>query len=396
MKSLESAIKSVKENYATGKISSEADSITEIKKILHKGLGWDSLDLRQMQSEFPVGERNSGRVDLVLFDSNGHVFALIEAKKADEISNDSKRRKYTSQLFNYAIEKGARLLILTDGLLWYFFVPGGGADTLLEINLLNDEGYQKFNKDVSRILGRNIVESEKLSKNINEIYEEKFLSDKARKAIKPAWENLLKNSKIHNLISNEVQKHTNVEPGIEDIDNFLKTIGIAVSTDRIAQKTVPQKVQSKSSKKSVRSSSAPQYSLVKVIYKGKPIFDQTNEENKRRGLWVRELVKLFGKIEEDHPGTLEKMRKFNTPNRSNFYKASDGDIEISSSHKEMEINDEWRVNVWLDNKTKLKRIKAMCEFAGLKFKDFYGLHQSEGSESQFDVIVEFAEDSEFQ
>ncbi len=77
-------------------------------------LGWDRDNIRQVCPEFSAG---NGRVDYCLrLSEQSKVF--IEAKRMNEDLN-----RHEEQLLDYAFRQGVELAVLTNGILWWFYLP---------------------------------------------------------------------------------------------------------------------------------------------------------------------------------------------------------------------------------------------------------------------------------
>lgn len=77
-------------------------------------LGWNIFDVREVTPEHDVG---SGRVDYCLH-VLGREAVYLEVKRAAE---DLERHE--KQLLDYAFTRGVRLAVLTNGLLWWLYLP---------------------------------------------------------------------------------------------------------------------------------------------------------------------------------------------------------------------------------------------------------------------------------
>lgn len=85
-------------------------------------LGWNIVDPSEVQAEFQVGNGND-RVDYCLKVVTPRVF--VEAKKAGEQLSG-----HEDQLLNYTYHYGVELAALTNGLVWWLYLPlrGGRKD----------------------------------------------------------------------------------------------------------------------------------------------------------------------------------------------------------------------------------------------------------------------------
>ena len=77
-------------------------------------IGWNCFNLQEVTPEFPVGK---GRIDYCLHvDQKKAVF--VEVKRPwEELDNHEK------QLLEYSFADGVEIAVLTNGLVWWFYLP---------------------------------------------------------------------------------------------------------------------------------------------------------------------------------------------------------------------------------------------------------------------------------
>ena len=79
-------------------------------------LGWDRDNVHEVAPEFPVG---NGRVDYCLRIGDKKA-VFIEVKRAGE---DLEKHQNQEQLLEYAFRDGVEIAVLTNGLVWWFYLP---------------------------------------------------------------------------------------------------------------------------------------------------------------------------------------------------------------------------------------------------------------------------------
>ena len=109
---LEGLIERLRESKSIFLSSEEATKQGVILPILAQ-LGWDRDNIQEVIPEYSVG---SGRVDYCLKTVGQSVF--LEVKRANEALE-----RHQEQLLDYAFRQGVKLAILTNGLLWWFYLP---------------------------------------------------------------------------------------------------------------------------------------------------------------------------------------------------------------------------------------------------------------------------------
>ena len=81
-------------------------------------LGWDTFDPGEVAREYPV---RGGKVDYCLRGPMS-ALALIEVKRTGQELSE-----HQEQLLGYAFREGAPLAALTDGLVWWLYLPRAGG-----------------------------------------------------------------------------------------------------------------------------------------------------------------------------------------------------------------------------------------------------------------------------
>jgi|CXWL01.1.fsa_nt_gi hypothetical protein len=81
------------------------------------GLGWNTYNVREVAPEHSVG---NGRVDYCLHLGQKRIY--IEVKRVTEVLD-----RHEKQILEYAFNDGVELAILTNGLLWWFYLPLAGG-----------------------------------------------------------------------------------------------------------------------------------------------------------------------------------------------------------------------------------------------------------------------------
>jgi len=110
---LEALIERLRENRALFLSGEEATRQGAVLPVLGR-LGWDRDDIRQVVPEFSVG---TGRVDYCLrIGDQSKVF--IEVKRTNEELD-----RHQEQLLDYAFRAGVEIAVLTNGLVWWLYLP---------------------------------------------------------------------------------------------------------------------------------------------------------------------------------------------------------------------------------------------------------------------------------
>ena len=76
-------------------------------------LGWNTYDINEVEPEYKVSD---GRVDYCLKAKNKKVFIEVKRMREDLDSHEK-------QLLEYSFSEGVEIAVLTNGLLWLFYLP---------------------------------------------------------------------------------------------------------------------------------------------------------------------------------------------------------------------------------------------------------------------------------
>ena len=97
-------------NYRATLFNNEAATRAVLIDPVLRALGWDTGNTFMVEVEKTIG---NVRADYALYDSNGNVAAVVEAKKLGENLN-----QYQTDITKYAYSFGVGNVFLTDGLIW--------------------------------------------------------------------------------------------------------------------------------------------------------------------------------------------------------------------------------------------------------------------------------------
>ena len=107
-------IETARKHIQNGKIHNEYQVRLAVIQPSLRALGWDTTDPDQVVPEFGISR---GRVDYALLGEDGTPLVLIETKAHNRITEDS-----LNQLFRYAYDAGAGIIVLTDGQKWELYL----------------------------------------------------------------------------------------------------------------------------------------------------------------------------------------------------------------------------------------------------------------------------------
>lgn len=194
-------------------------------------LNWDIFDTDEVSPEHPAG----GEVDFSLrINDIDKIF--IEVKRVGWRLEQKEER----QLCDYSSFKGVELAILTNGLIWQFYLPqlkcSWEKKRFWTINLMEqdlDDIVSKF----FNFLEKNKVESGEAFKNAEIIYEDAKRKKIIMEFLPKAWNEIINkpDDLLIELIQNKTEKLCGYKPDIEQVKQFLKEIKVESDIIQIPQ-----------------------------------------------------------------------------------------------------------------------------------------------------------------
>ncbi len=198
--------------------SSEQDTREIAVNTVIGELGWDTLDRDEVAREYSV---RGGRVDYCLRSQAGNL-VLIEVKRAG-----TDLTEHQEQLLRYAFDEGAPLAVLTDGLVWWLYLPTAG--TSWEQRLFFRVNFREEQPDASaaalyRFLNRDGVVSGAAQGEAEREFESQERDRRVRAALQDAWQRVLgdPNSLLRDLLAEAVQEIAGHQPDQDMIADFLQ------------------------------------------------------------------------------------------------------------------------------------------------------------------------------
>ncbi len=198
--------------------SSEQDTREIAVNTVIGELGWDTLDRNEVAREYSV---RGGRVDYCLR-SQAHNLVLIEVKRAG-----TDLTEHQEQLLRYAFDEGVPLAVLTDGLVWWLYLPTAG--TSWEQRLFFRVNFREEQPDASaaalyRFLNRDGVVSGAAQSEAEREFESQERDRRIRAALQDAWQRVLgdPNSLLRDLLAEAVHEIAGHQPDQDMIADFLQ------------------------------------------------------------------------------------------------------------------------------------------------------------------------------
>ena len=184
-------------------------------------LGWDTFNPNEVAREYSV---LGGKVDYCLRAPPRRDLVLIEVKRVDTDLSE-----HQEQLLRYAFDVGTPLAVLTDGLLWWLYLPR--ANTSWEQRRFFRIDFREQSTTgaaaaIYRFLNRHGVVGGKCLEEAQQEFESQERDRRVRAALQEAWQRMLKDppEPLRGLLSETVREISGDVPSHGEITEFLEGI----------------------------------------------------------------------------------------------------------------------------------------------------------------------------
>jgi len=241
---LEELLSRLRESQSLFLSGEEATKQGAILPILAK-LGWDRDNIQEVRPEYSVG---SGRVDYCLRTGDRSVF--LEVKRANEALE-----RHQEQLLDYAFRQGVKLAILTNGLVWWFYLPlseGSWEQRKFFTVDIQQQEASAASAHFQRFLGKGAVSSDTAVKDAEKMRASKQREGVIQKTIPKAWKQLCQepNELLLELFAEKVESLCGHSPDHQKLAEYVaKTLKSDTAT--IIPPTIRRPLQKKHSKPAV-------------------------------------------------------------------------------------------------------------------------------------------------
>ena len=198
--------------------SSEQDTRERAVNPVIGALGWNVFDPNEVDREYSV---RGGRVDYCLRAQERN-FVLVEVKRAG-----TDLTEHQEQLLRYAFDEGASLAVLTDGLVWWLYLPMEKVSweqrCFVRVSFREQQSADAA-AALYRFLNRNGVASGEAHKEAKREFESQERDRRVRAALQDAWERVLGDpeSLLREELSDTVKEISGYPPDRETIARFLQ------------------------------------------------------------------------------------------------------------------------------------------------------------------------------
>ena len=181
-------------------------------------LGWDTFNPSEVAREHPVV---GGKVDYCLRGPRG-ALVLIEVKRTGQNLNE-----HQDQLLHYAFREGVPLAALTDGLIWWLYLPT--AEGNWEQRRFYRIDFRERNtadavSALHRFLSREGLVGGRALDEARREFESQERDRRVRATLQPAWERVISDpqGRLRDLIAETVQEMSGHLPDRETVTEFLQ------------------------------------------------------------------------------------------------------------------------------------------------------------------------------
>lgn len=219
MNNLKEFIKKIQTEKKIQSLNEEATKQSIILPILQL-LEWQVFDADEVSPEFSI---ENTRVDYAL--RNGSINKVfIEVKRINE-----DLEKHQEQLLTYSFRQGVNLSILTNGILWWFYLPlqeGSWEQRKFYAVDMYSQDFEKITEVLSDFLARKKVFDGQALENAKRLYGNRQKKDITRRNIPKAWRKLHieGDELLIELLAETTEKVCGYRPEDSQVSEFLYTI----------------------------------------------------------------------------------------------------------------------------------------------------------------------------
>lgn len=208
-------LKVVEDLQSDGELTSlsEADiSLSVVLRVLGT-LNWNIHNHREVSSQHSVEKKS---VDLALLTGNTTT-VFIEVKKGGE-----PLRKHEKQLLDYTFTHGVKIAILTNGTIWWFYLPlreGSWKERKFDTVELDKQDKEKITPKLVDFLSKENVNSGKAVQNAEDLYKKRQISA----TLPEAWNQLVGEPEglIIDLLVEKTGELCGHKPEEREVEQFL-------------------------------------------------------------------------------------------------------------------------------------------------------------------------------
>ncbi|MCD4820422.1 MAG: restriction endonuclease subunit R [Candidatus Cloacimonetes bacterium] len=304
MNSLIDFIKKIQTEKKIQSLNEEATKQSIILPILQL-IGWQVFDADEVSPEFSIENK---RVDYAL--RNGSINKVfIEVKRINE-----DLEKHQEQLLTYSFRQGVNLSILTNGILWWFYLPlqeGSWEQRKFYAIDMYSQSFAKIADILVKFLAKEKVFNGKALQNAKKLYGNRQKKDIIKRNIPKAWRKLhIEGDDLFiELLAETTENICGHRPENIEVSEFLFSIVNQEHprSNHTKEKTKKEKLIIKRTPKKVQVQNEDLYSLNdNFTYKKITDFVFLSETIPAKS-WKELLMKFIEKIHIKHKNDFEKI-----------------------------------------------------------------------------------------
>jgi len=182
-------------------------------------LGWDRDNVREVIPQFQV---ENGRVDYCLKIGNKKA-AFIEVKRANEALDHHQR-----QLLEYAFGDGVEIAVLTNGIVWWLYLPllrGSWEQRKFLAIDIQQQGVQTAAQNLRTFLEREAIANDSAVEKARDLHESRVKDRLIRQTMPSAWHQLCEepDDLIIELLADKVESLCGHKPDHAHLAEYLST-----------------------------------------------------------------------------------------------------------------------------------------------------------------------------
>ena len=183
-------------------------------------LGWNTYNVREVIPEYRVG---SGRVDYCLKIAEGKAVFLEVKRLMADLENHEK------QLLEYSFSVGVDVAVLTNGLLWWFYLPLGKGDweqrKFFTIDIKEQDPYVAA-RHFRDFLSRESIESGLALSRARSLKESREKTQLINQTIPKVWEQIIgePDELFLELFAEKVESLCGHKPELQILANFVRDV----------------------------------------------------------------------------------------------------------------------------------------------------------------------------
>jgi predicted type IV restriction endonuclease len=275
-------------------------------------LDWDPFDINQIKPEYSV---EGGKIDFSLMHKNsGKVF--IGIRKGVEAL-----REYQEELSNYAVQDKVPLVVLTDGIVWWFCLPHlevSPQEKRFYTMNVNERKAEEVAQNLEIFLSKENVHSGKAEKAAEEIYNARKKLLLIRQNLPKAWEKILSEPEkwLYEVLAQATNKLCGHTPDEETTKRFI-TSQIDPKAD--VASILKQKAEAPSEEDKATSPKQSSTAFKKDEFTGKNIVSFTFMGKKHEvDSWKAMLLKVCEIVAQEHQDDFDTVLTLLGTNREYF------------------------------------------------------------------------------